>query len=126
MTNPFDFVNDIINKKEYIFNDENQKEYIPFIVNRALSYYPEAIFYAQDMNIYSNLDKKLQYHYLINTIRPTKIQYKKWGKKTEDNDIAILQEYFNYSYNEAKMALSVLSDVQIKTIRKKLDKGGLK
>lgn len=126
-TNPFDYVNSILTtKKDLIVDEQGEKDYNPFLANRALSYYPEAIFYAQEMNFYNSLDKKLQYHYLINTLRPMKRQFVKWAKKKDDKDIAIIQEYFGYNDQQAKAALSILSKVQLNIIKEKLEKGGLK
>lgn len=125
MANPFDYVNAILSSKNYlIVDDASEKEYNPFLTNRALSYHKDAILFAQEMNFYSNLDKKLQFDYLINTIRSTKRRNTKWSKKKEDDNIDAVKEYFGYSYPEAKAALSILSKDQLNEIKTKLEKGG--
>jgi len=124
--NPFDYVNEILtSKKNLIVDDATEKAYNAFLTNRALSYHKDTILYAQEMNIFNHLDKKLQFEYLINTIRPLKRQNKKWAKKEKEGDIEVLQEYFGYNYNNAKAAASILSKEQIKKIKKKLEKGGV-
>lgn len=122
--NPFDVINDISFKKARIITGENEKEYNPFLTNRGLSYFPDTIFHAQEMNTLHHLDKKLQYEYLFNTIRKSK-RFSKWSKKDNDKDIEIIIEYFGYSRKRAEEALTILSKEQIKSIKKKLDKGGV-
>lgn len=125
MTSPFDYVNAILLSKDNLIKDEiSEKEYNPFLTNRSLSYHKDCILYAQEMNRYSFLDKKLQFDYLINSIRPSKRKFSKWAKKKEDNDIDALKEYFEYNYSKAKSILSILSNEQLIEIKKKIEKGG--
>ena len=60
-------------KKEYEFT--SKKDYSAWGINRTLSYYKDTILYANMMNINHTLPEKLQYHYLLNTIRPMKRKY---------------------------------------------------
>ena len=119
---PFDFVNSITyNKQNLIVDEQSESEYVPFLTNRALSYYPDTILYAQEMNINGHIDKKMQYNYFINNIRPAK-RFAKWIKKKENNDIEAIRKYYNYNYKMAKVAISILSEEQINIIKKKLEK----
>ena len=44
MSNPFDYVNAILqNKKQLIVDDITEKGYVPFMVNRSLSYHKDCI-----------------------------------------------------------------------------------
>ncbi len=124
MSNPFDIVDDISYKKQRLIHDEEtEKLYVPFLVNRSFSYFGDTLFYAQEMNRYPHLDKKLQYDYLYNSLRKSK-RYSKRFKKQMNSDIEAIQEYFQYSYEKAKYALRVLTKDQIKQIKLKLEKGG--
>lgn len=124
MSNPFDIVNDISYKKERLITDDvSEKLHVPFLVNRAFSYFPETIAYAQEMNIKPHLDKKMQYDYLFNSIRKKK-RYSKHFKKQMNSDIEAVQEYFDYGYEKAKQAAKVLTKDQLKQIKEKLQKGG--
>lgn len=59
---PFDFSNDISHKKEHIMTDDYLESlYVPFVVNRALSLFPDTLFHVNEMNLNSHLDNKLQY-----------------------------------------------------------------
>jgi hypothetical protein len=122
--NPFDYTNAITsNKKNLIVDEASEKAYNPFMTNRGLSYFPDTVFYANEMNIKPNIDKKLQFDYLLNSIRSAK-RYSKWGKKKEDKDLDLVQEYYGYNHQRAKEALSILSNNQIAMIKEKLEKGG--
>ena len=121
-----DVVNSILRTKKDVLQDEHdEKVYDPFIVNRALSYHMDCIPYANKMNIHPFLDKKMQYHYLLNTIRQMKRDFQPWQKSKADKDLACVKEYFRYSNSKAKEALRILSDEQIAYIKTKIDKGGV-
>lgn len=102
-----------------------EKTYSPFLTNRALSYHADTVHVANIMNCHHALDNKLQYSFLINIVRPAK-RFAKWVKKEKDEDIEAIMEYSGYNRQKAKVALELLTPDQIKTIKKKLDKGGIK
>lgn len=124
--NPFDYVNAILyTKKDVMQENGNEKDYNPFLTNRALSYHRDSIFIAQELNLIPGLDNRLQFRYLINTVRPMKRDKKKWAKQKENDDIDAVIEYFGYDYKEALTAISILSKDQLKQIKRKLEKGGI-
>ena len=128
--NPFDFVTSINTSKKNLMkgteNDEfAEKTYSPWLTNKALSYFADTIHAANMMNCNHSLDHKLQYSFLINIVRPSK-RFSKWVKKEKDEDLEAIMEHFGYNRQKAKTALELLSPDQIKTIKKKLDKGGIK
>jgi len=121
---PFDFLKDInYDKKNLIVDDITEKQYNSFMINRALSYFRDTVECANLINQYSHLDNKLQNDFLINIIRRRK-RFSKWEKQKLDNDIEVVKEYYGYSNDKAKQILDLLSEEQIKTIKKKVDKGG--
>ena len=105
-------------------DEQGEKGYNAFMVNRGLSYFPDTILYANEMNRMAHVDNKLQYTYLINTIRPRK-RFSKWVKKKEDSDLDAVMRCYGYNIDKAKSALSILSPDQVKKIKEKLDEGGL-
>ncbi len=122
----FDFVNAIsYNKKNYFMEAPElaDKVYPAYMVNKALSLYPDCLLSANEMNQRAFLDKKLQFDYYLNNIRPSK-RFAKWVKKMDNEDLEIVQEYYGYSNQKAKQALSVLSKSQINAIKEKIQKGG--
>lgn len=125
MTSPFDYINSISQSKKDMMEDEaGEKAYNAWLVNRGLSYFPDTILYANEVNLLHHMDNKLQYAYLINTIRPKK-RFSKWVKKKEDGDLEAIMKCYGYNIDKAKSALSILSPDQVKTIKEKLDEGGL-
>lgn len=123
--NPFDFLNTINQTKiDLIAEDsETEKEYNSFLINRGLSYFNDTVMLANEMNIYHDLDKKLQYHFFLNMVRPRK-RFSKWYKKESDTDIEAVKEYYDYSDSQAIQALSILSKSQLAEIKIRLEKGG--
>lgn len=113
------------NKKEVNFQDHN-KEYPAWNVNKVLSNYSDCILYTNQMNINFHLDKKLQYQYLLNTVRSMKRPFNKAAKSMIDKDLVCVKEYFGYSNEKAKEALRILTDEQIAFIKEQQDRGGVR
>jgi hypothetical protein len=128
-TNPFDYTNSINTTKKNLMrgtaNDKlAEKEYAPFLTNRALSYHNDTVFYANEMNTRHHADNILQYEYLLNIVRPKK-RYAKWAKKDNDGDVSVVKEYYGYNDSKAQQALSILTKEQLIEIRHLLEKGGV-
>jgi hypothetical protein len=120
-----DIIPSILQTKQYILTPENEKEYEPYITNRALSQHNDIILYVNEMNLYSHLDKKMQYDFFINTVLAKKRPYQKWYKTTESSDIVAIKEYFGFSSEKAKYVLRILSSDQINKIKEVIDKTGV-
>jgi hypothetical protein len=121
-----DIIPSILQTKKNVFQDEiDVKDYTPFVVNRALSYHMDCILYANEMNLYPEMDKDLQYQYLLNTIRSMKRKFQPWQKASADKDLECVKEYFGYSNQKAKEALRILNDEQIAEIKANTIKGGV-
>ena len=123
--NPFDFVNSITYSKQDIMNDLNESEYAPFLVNRSLSYHQDCVLYSNEMNRRFDISHKLQYHYLLNSIRKRK-RFAKWSKPELVDDLKIVMEYYEISREKAEEYLIILKDREIGILRKRLNKGGVK
>jgi hypothetical protein len=124
--NPFDFVKSISYTKEDLLSGSNNDElaeqfYVPYLVNKSFSYYPDTIMYANEVNKH-DISKKLQYYYLLNSIRPVK-RFAKWVNAEEEN-LDEIKHYYGYSTEKARQALKVLTTTQIDLIKQKLKRGG--
>ncbi len=129
MSNPFVYVDAInFSKKDLMrgtVNDElAESGYVPFMVNRALSYHPDTILEANEMNIRGHLDNLLQNDFYINTIRKRK-RFAKWSKFKASPDLESVMTYFGYSRSKAEEALKLLSPESLIMIHDKLVKGGM-
>lgn len=120
-----DIIPSIQQTKKVFITSENERDYVPFVVNRALSYHIDCIMQANQMNIHPSTDNLLQYHYLLNTIRSYKRPFQKWHKKEENDNLEAIKEYFQYSNEKARDALNILTNDQLNEIKKSLQKGGL-
>lgn len=126
--NPFDFVNDInFDKKDIIRNSPNPelaaKGYNPWIVNKTLSYFPDTLFYVNEMNKNPHISNEMQYSYYLVSINKRK-RFAKQSKKTVSDDVSSIAKYYGYSLRRAEEVLSILTAEQIKTIKLKLEVGG--
>lgn len=130
MTNPFDYVNSITLGKNNMMRDtENdvlaEKEYNPWIVNKALSYFPDTVLMANDMNMYHDLDKRPQYEYLLNMIRRNK-RWAKWVKDEGSEDLDLVIKAYNCNPTVAREYLKLLTREQLDAIRASMAIGGSK
>ena len=125
--NPFDYVNAILqNKKQLVVDEATEKEYVPFLVNRSLSYHKDCIMYANEMNQRHFLDKKLQNDFLLNTVRSQKRPFAKWAKVEKSEDLECIKQVYKFSDSKARDALRLLSKEQIQESKEKTDIGGLR
>ena len=114
----------ILQKKQYVLTEENEKEYNPYIVNLAISQHSDCILYVNELNQYPMLDNKLQYDFYYNLLKAKKRPYQKWFKSSESKDLLNVKEYFGVSSEKAKDALRILTADQLQHISKTVDKGG--
>ena len=121
-----DYLNAINHSKEPLLDSEDEewtKKYPPFIVNKCLAPFPDTIQLVNEINQLHHLDKKLQFDFLINSLRPRK-RYTPWMKAKKLKNLEYVKEYYGYNNEKAKSALDILSDEQISAIKTKLNKGG--
>ena len=126
--NPFEYVNAInTSKKDLIRGSENpdlaEKQYVPYMVNKSLSYFVDTIMYSNEMNKVSHIDGILQNDYYLNSIRSAK-RFSKWAKREENSDVDCIQEYYKVGYQRALEISKVLSREQIDQIKIRIIKGG--
>jgi len=122
-----DWLNSInYTKKNLIDEDPSiEKEYPPYIVNRCMSGHLDAIMFANEMNMYNFLPKKMQYDFFINILR-TKKRFSPWLRKDTIKDIDYVKRYYGYSNEKAKQALTILTKEQLAFIKSKFETGGTK
>ena len=118
----FDYVNAINDTKHDLIRNEGDKDYEPFIVNKAMSYFPDTIFDAQMMNVYG-LSKQMQFDYYRLAVKKKK-RYSKWGKKTQSDFIQAVAETFELSYTKALDVLNILNPKQRDELAAYMNKGG--
>jgi len=125
--NPFEFVKSINEKTGNILeqNPDLEKAYTPFLVNRGLSFTPDTILSANEMNAAPFLDKRMQYDYLYSTVRKKK-RYAKWIKAEQDDLEDLVVEHFQVSRRRATEYLALLSERDLQEIKERNNKGGIR
>ena len=101
-----------------------EKKYPPFVINRCLSQHVDAIMMANEVNMRHYISNRLQFHFLINSIRKRKRFGGKWANASKSKNLEYVKEYYGYNNTKAKVALDILDKKQLDFIKHKLDKGG--
>lgn len=128
--NPFDYLKSIQSTKiDMIRGSDNpelaEKGYLPFIMNKGLSYYVDSILYANEMNTRHYLSSAMQYGYYINTVRSMKRPYS-WPKKIKgDEDIQFLRDHYKVNIIRAKEIYSIIGPEKVNEIKKSIIQGGI-
>ena len=121
-----DYLNAINYTKEPLLDTEDdqwEKKYPPYIINKCIAPFPDSLMLVNEINQLHHLDKKLQYDFLINSLRPRK-RFTPWMKAKKLENLEYVKEYYGYNNEKAKSALDILNDEQISAIKTKLNKGG--
>lgn len=123
-----DYLNAINHTKERLLDSEDEeweKKYPPFIVNKCVYPFQDTIMLVNEINQLPHLDKKLQFDFLLNSVRSRR-RYTPWLKANKLDNLEDVKAYYGYSNKKAKQALNILTDEEIAEIKKKLYKGGAK
>lgn len=122
--NPFDYLNSInYSKQDLMVDDDTEKAYNAFLVNRGLSYFQDTVLLANEMNKNHHIDHRLQYDFLRGVIRKRK-RFSKWAKKDQVANVEVIKEYYGYSDAKAESVVDLISSDQIDMMKAKLSKGG--
>tara|TARA_Y100000385_G_scaffold282429_1_gene336854 strand:- start:957 stop:1334 length:378 start_codon:yes stop_codon:yes gene_type:complete len=122
--NPFEYLKAINEtKKDIMVDDIAEKEYNAFLINRGLSFFKDTILYANEMNVHHHLDNRVQFDFFINIIRKKK-RWSKWIKADDVANLELIKEYYGYSNEKAKSALTLMSNEQIEQLKMRIYKGG--
>ena len=121
-----DYINAINVSKEPLLDSEDEqweKKFAPFIVNKCVAPFEDTIMLVNEINQLHHLDKKLQFDFLINSLR-TRKRYTPWMKAKKLKNLEYVKEFYGYNNEKAKVALDILTDEQISAIKQKMNKGG--
>ena len=100
-----------------------EKKYPAYVVNKCLAPFNDTVMLVNEMNRNLHLDKKLQYDFLLNSLR-TRKRFAPWMRSSKSKNLEYVKEYYGYNNEKGKSALNILNDEQIKQIKEKLNKGG--
>jgi hypothetical protein len=115
---PFFFISDLSYEKRYVFNENIEHNYIPFITNKNYSFSKETILLANKMNM--NLyTKKMHFDFYFSALSK-KRRYNKWIKKVKEkiDDISFIKELYLCNEKRAIEHLSILDKRQLTKLKK--------
>jgi len=127
MTELKDWLNSINQTKKNIIDEDPslEKEYNPYIINRIYSGHLDSVMFANEMNRYSFLPKKIQYDFYLNSLRSKK-RFSPWLRKDKIKDLDYVKRYYGYSNEKAQQSLKILTTEQLNFIKSKFETGGTK
>lgn len=125
---PFDFIKSASHTKEDLIKDSDQPEYVekqytPYVINRGFSNFPDTILHANEMNRLFDLSHYAQYKYYLSVLRPRN-RYSKWNKIEKNEDLDMVQQFFQCNRGVAKQYIKVLTQEKLEMINKYMAKGG--
>ena len=123
-----DYLPAINHTKKNLMNSDDpmwEKKYPAFMVNKVLSSFSDTIMLTNEMNRNHFLDRDMQFQFLLNSIRSKK-RFTPYVRRSKIKDIECVKEYYGYSNDKAKSALAILTKEQLKLIKERLYKGGIK
>ena len=117
----FELLKNINFTKEWVDVEDRGVDYVPFLVNRTLSYGRDTIMFAHEMNCLPNVDKQFNFDYFINILRKSK-RFNKGFDRSKDEVIRLIMDYYDYTYQKSVEILPILTNEQIYEIKIKLSK----
>ena len=121
---PFTFIKNLSDKSGgHLLSDThegelNEKSYSPFIVNRGMSMHRDLALWANQMNINSHLEDRLQYGFFFHGIRQQK-RNAPWIKRGKEEYLPAVQRFFQYSPQKSKELIKsgILTDEDLAKIQ---------
>ena len=107
------------------FDERAMKKYPAFVINKCMAQHIDTIMHANEMNFSPQLRNDMQYSFFIHSVRKSK-RFSPWDKKTKDSDLDLVKKYYGYNTENARAALRILTQEQIKILKSKLNLGGRK
>lgn len=124
--NLFDYLSDIGTNKQYLFDEEVNKNYVPFMINRGFGQHIDTILLANEMNKRSSLSKLMHHDFLFYAIDKKK-RYGKWAKSNvpDEDLIEFIRTKYSVNYKTALMYVELYDKQQLKQlIKEATEKGG--
>lgn len=124
MSDVWKWLNSINQTKENLLEVEDIKTYVPYIINKSLSYHLDTILFSNEMNRMPHIPSEAQYLFFLNSIRKRK-RYSKWVKPQKTEELEMIKKYYDLNDVKASEILPLLSKNEIEYIKNKLEKCGL-
>jgi len=76
------------------------------------------------MNRLPHMNKRMQFDYLLTSIRKNK-RYSKWLKRESEENLDLVKQFYGYSDTKAREILDILTDDDIIWMKQMIDIGGV-
>jgi hypothetical protein len=103
---------------------EHIKDYPSYIVNKILAGDISCVMLVNELNKRYTMSPEMQYKFLLRSV-PKKKRYNPYVKKTKDENLDLIKEYFKVNTEKAKEYLEALNVEQLQQIKRDLFKGGV-
>ena len=111
------YENSISYSKDKIdIEDITEQKYVPWRTNKYFSNFVDSCMQANEMNLYSILDNKLQYDYYLLSIRKQKRFFKK-DKTNKNDDFEAVKYMYKYNDLKTKQVLKILNKEKLNDIK---------
>lgn len=118
---PFDIINHLSTKAPLEFDI---KDYDAWIINKGLINVRDTVFFAEVMNQYPFLDKKMQYDFYYHGIPKAK-RFGKWVKVTAINsDVDLIMRHYQVNRKVAESYLKIMTVEDVDLLKQKMNSGG--
>lgn len=120
-----DWLNSINDTKEDLITNPSDpgKSFPVFVVVRTMSYFPDTLFYANEINQHPVASNKMVYHYLLNSVRKRK-RFSKWYKADKEDMISKIQKVCQVNRSKAVEIVETLTAEELKQFMCQMDEGG--
>lgn len=101
-------------------------DYSIYVISKALSYHENLLVnLINPLNMLGWIDKELHYDFLFYGTPKAFRKVSKWARphKFDEKDLEAVQEFYNCNSERASEALRILTEEQIKEIKRRLEKG---
>lgn len=116
--NLFDLADAAGNTKKDLFAEDpiaSESAYVPWMVNKQFSYFPDTVLYANTMNLYPDLPKEAQFQFYRGLLPPRR-RFSKWYKPAEDPRLDAISSWYGINKVKASEILSVLKKEDVDEI----------
>jgi hypothetical protein len=121
---PFDFIKSVSNSKKDLMKEDpdNAKAYTAYVVNHGLSFFPDTVLLANEMNMYPDIPAVSQYYYYMGSIRKGN-RFSQWHKAKKNEDLDLVQKVYQVRRDIAKQYLKLISEDGLSKLRELTDTG---
>ena len=86
---------------------EVERSFPSFVVVRSMMYFPDTLFYGNEINQYGNLDNVMVYDYLRHSVRRRK-RFSKWVKRETDDITQRIIDVYGVNRKKALVTKKIL------------------